>query len=89
MKHPKTLLILVGLGIGMASAAQASDINVNLGPPRSAPPVVVAQGWHGDRYWDGHRYWERKEWEAHHRPHPQTSRRDRECAHPHGRHGRC
>jgi hypothetical protein len=62
MKYSLAALLIAGAGISFAGAASAVDIHVNVGSP-----VVVEQGWHGDRYWDGHQYWERREWESRNR----------------------
>ncbi|MGI4815115.1 MAG: hypothetical protein ACRYG5_19050 [Janthinobacterium lividum] len=54
----KTLLaaaLLTSLFGGLASFA-----------PAASAQVIIAPGWHGDRYYDGHRYWERREWERRH-----------------------
>jgi hypothetical protein len=68
MKYSLCALLIVGAGIGLSGAAGAVDIHVNVGSPIvvAPAPVIVEQGWHGDRYWDGHQYWERREWEERH-----------------------
>ena len=68
MKYPVMTLLIASLGIGLAGAAHAVNLDVNIGTPAPvvAAPVVVQQGWHGDRYWDGRRYWARDDWYRHH-----------------------
>ncbi|NPT44643.1 hypothetical protein GNZ12_25670 [Paraburkholderia sp. 1N] len=68
MKYPLLASLVASLGIGLSGVANAVNVDVNIGTPAPvvAAPVVIQQGWHGDRYWDGHRYWERQEWEEHH-----------------------
>ncbi|MCC8396878.1 hypothetical protein LJ656_30310 [Paraburkholderia sp. MMS20-SJTR3] len=68
IKYPSMSLLIASLGIGIAGAAHAVNLDVNIGTPAPVvgAPVIVQQGWHGDRYWDGHRYWERQNWERGH-----------------------
>lgn len=68
--------LVAGLGIAASSAAMA-HVNVNVGLPvavvapapvyvQPVSTVVMAPGWHGDRYYDGHRYWAHDEWVRNH-----------------------
>ncbi|WP_341317781.1 hypothetical protein WN982_21850 [Paraburkholderia sp. IMGN_8] len=87
MKYPLFASLVASLGIGLSGAAHAVNVDVNIGMPALvvAAPVVIQQGWHGDRYWDGHRYLERNEWEDHNRHHGDHDH----CPPGHAKKGEC
>ncbi|CAB3790185.1 hypothetical protein [Paraburkholderia caffeinilytica] len=87
MKYPLLAALVASLGIGLSGAANAVNVDINIGTPAPVvvAPVVIQQGWHGDRYWDGHRYWEREEWEEHHHHHGDHDH----CPPGHAKKGEC
>ncbi|CAN0627448.1 conserved exported protein of unknown function [Burkholderia multivorans] len=97
MKRSLIALVLASAGIAASGIAHAVNVDVNIGTPAPvvvapAPAaVVVAPGWHDNRYWDGHRYWERREWEMHERAHHHDHDRDfeRRCPPGHIKNGKC
>ena len=94
MKYPLLASLIASLGIGLSGAAHAVNVDVNIGSPAPVvvgpAPVVVEQGWHGDRYWDGHRYWERQEWQEHNRHHDGHGDDQHEhCPPGHAKKGEC